>query len=247
MDTVAPDAISISAVAPKKLKFLLVSTHCQQYTGYSKVSWGILKELAKNPWLSVTHFGFQKFPQQQFQNGYRTYPANVRVIDAASLERPFEQGFGFTVLPDVIRKLSPDVVMIYNDMSVVSKFFAEIDKAGVPKTFKMWVYCDQVYTCQNQMFIDMLNLKAERIFAFTPFWRKCLKDQGVNRPLDVLLHGFDSATYVPLDRVQMRKELQIPEDARMKFVIDWFHFSLFLLRILNRLLCVLRRMPRIER
>jgi glycosyltransferase involved in cell wall biosynthesis len=103
--------------------------------------------------------------------------------------------------------------MIYNDMSVVSKFFAEIDKAGVPKTFKMWVYCDQVYTCQNQMFIDMLNLKAERIFAFTPFWRKCLKDQGVNRPLDVLLHGFDSATYVPLDRVQARKELQIPEDA----------------------------------
>jgi hypothetical protein len=113
----------------KRLKFLLVSTHCHQYTGYSKVSWGILKELAKNPWLSVTHFGFQKFPQQQFQNGYRPYPPSVRVIDAASLERPFEQGFGFTVLPDVIRKLSPDVVMIYNDMSVVAKFFAEIDKA----------------------------------------------------------------------------------------------------------------------
>ena len=205
-------SVSISTVS-SKLKFLLVSTHCQQYTGYSKVSWGILKELAKNPWLSVTHFGFQRFPQQQFQSGYRSYPSNVRVIDAASLERPFEQGFGFTVLPDVIRKLSPDVVMIYNDMSVVSKFLGEIDKAGLPKTFKMWVYCDQVYTCQNQMFIDLLNLKAERIFAFTPFWKKCLKDQGVNRPMDVLLHGFDSATYVPLDKKQARKELQIPEDA----------------------------------
>ena len=96
------ESVSISTVPPsaqavgsqKKLKFLLVSTHCQQYTGYSKVSWGILKELAKNPWLSITHFGFQKFPQQQFQSGYRSYPSNVRVIDAASLERPFEQGFG---------------------------------------------------------------------------------------------------------------------------------------------------------
>ena len=50
-------SVSISTVS-SKLKFLLVSTHCQQYTGYSKVSWGILKELSKNPWLSVTHFGF---------------------------------------------------------------------------------------------------------------------------------------------------------------------------------------------
>jgi glycosyltransferase involved in cell wall biosynthesis len=197
----------------KPLKFLLVSTHCHQYTGYSKVSWGILKELAKNPWLSVTHFGFQKFPNQQFQTGYRPYPPSVRVIDAASLERPFEQGFGFTVLPDVIRKLNPDVVMIYNDMSIIAKFFAEIEKSGVPKTFKMWVYADQVYNCQSQAFIDMLNLKAERIFAFSPFWKKCLKDQGVNRPLDIILHGFESNIYVPLDKAQARKELQMPEDA----------------------------------
>ena len=212
--TSLPTSVSVSVVDKRKpLKFLLVSTHCHQYTGYSKVSWGILKELGKNPWLSVTHFGFQKFPQQQFQTGYRPYPTNVRVIDAASLERPFEQGFGFTVLPDVIRKLSPDIVMIYNDMSVVSKFLAEVDKSGVPKTFKMWVYCDQVYTTQNQMFIDMLNLKAERIFAFTPYWKKCLKDQGINRPLDVLLHGFDSSIYVPIDKAQARKELQIPDDT----------------------------------
>lgn len=206
-------SVATSVPTQKKIKFLLVSTHCQQYTGYSKVSWGILKELSKVPWLAVTHFGFQKFPQQQFQPGYRAYPSNVRVIDAASLERPFEQGFGFTVLPDVIRKLNPDVVMIYNDMSVVSKFIAEMDKSGAPKTFKLWVYCDQVYNCQNQMFIDMLNLKAERIFAFSPFWKKCLKDQGVNRPLDVILHGFDSDIYVPLDRAQARRDLQIPEDA----------------------------------
>jgi len=58
-----------------------------------------------------------------------------------------------------------------------------------------------------------LNLKAERIFAFTPYWKKCLKDQGINRPLDVLLHGFDSSIYVPIDKAQARKELQIPDDT----------------------------------
>ena len=83
-----------------KLKFLLVSTHCHQYTGYSKVSYGLIRQLAKVPWLSVTHFGFQKFPNQQFPGDYRPYPAGVDVIDAAAAETPFEQGFGFKQLPE---------------------------------------------------------------------------------------------------------------------------------------------------
>ena len=111
----------------KKLKFMLVSTHCHQYTGYSKVSYGILRQLAQCPWLDVTHFAFQKFPQQQFAEGYRPYPSNITVIDACANETPFEQGFGFKQLPDAIRKEKPDVIMIFNDMSVVGKFLGEID------------------------------------------------------------------------------------------------------------------------
>jgi len=199
----------------RKLKFLLVSTHCQQYTGYSKISWGILKQLSKVPWLSITHFAFQKFPNQKFPDGYRAYPSNVKVFDAVQMEQPFEQGFGFKQLPDVIRKVNPDVVMIYNDMSVVGKFLMEIDKSGIPKNFKTWVYCDQVYTTQLQGYLDMLNMKAERIFAFTPFWKQCLKDQGINRPIDVLLHGFEPDVYKPLPRNEIRKQMKISEDAFM--------------------------------
>jgi glycosyltransferase involved in cell wall biosynthesis len=197
----------------RKLKFMLVSTHCHQYTGYSKVSYGILRQLAKIPWLEVTHFGFQKFPNQQFADGYRPYPSNVSVIDACANEKPFEQGFGFKQLPDAIRQRKPDVIMIFNDMSVVGKFLVEIDKSGIPKNFKTWVYCDQVYTTQLQGYLDMLNMKAERIFAFTPFWKQCLKDQGVNRPIDVILHGFDPDMYKILPRNEIRKNMKIPEEA----------------------------------
>lgn len=211
---------SLASVAPlplvpkgKKLKFLLVSTHCHQYTGYSKVSYGIIRQLATIPWLSVTHFGFQKFPQQQFADGYRPYPAGVEVIDAAALEQPFEQGFGFKQLPDVIKRVQPDVVMIYNDMSVVGKFIIDMDKAGIAGSVKTWVYCDQVYTTQLQGYLDMLNLKAERIFAFTSGWKQCLKDQGITRPIDVLLHGFEADLYRPLPRNEIRKNLKIPDDA----------------------------------
>ena len=76
-----------------KLKFLLVSTHMHQFTCYSKVSHNMIKELSQKPWLKLTHYGFQKMPQ--VPEGYRPYPSNVDVYDAATHEKPQQQGFGY--------------------------------------------------------------------------------------------------------------------------------------------------------
>lgn len=201
-----------------KLKMLMVSTHAHQFTGYSKVSYGFAKVLAKLPYLSLTHFGFQKNPQ--LPPNYRPYPPNVRVLDAAAMEKqsmppgsPPQQGFGFNVLVDTIRHEKPDVVFIYNDMSVVAKFLEEIRKSGIPRTFKIWLYVDQVYNTQMQGFLDVINRDADRVFAFTQYWKKCLKDQGITRPIDVLGHGFDKEIFFPQSRSEIRKKLGLPEDA----------------------------------
>ena len=195
----------------KKLKFMLVSTHLHQYTGYSKVSHNLVNELVKNPWLSITHFGFQKHPQ--IPADFRPYPEGVDVIDATALEKPAAQGFGFQILPDAIRRKEPDVVLIYNDMSVIARFLEELRKSGIPRTFKLWVYVDQVYTTQLQMYLDILNRDADRVFAFTPFWKQCLKDQGITRPLDVLLHGFDEKKFFPVPRDLVRKNMGLPQES----------------------------------
>jgi glycosyltransferase involved in cell wall biosynthesis len=204
-----------TAVTPKKIKFMLVSTHTQQYTGYAKVSHGILTELAKQPWLQLTHFGFQKQPE--VPAGFRPYPAGVDVIDAVALEKQLppaqqQQGFGYAALPDTIRRKRPHVVMIYNDLSVVTRFLEEIRKAGLPRTFQVWVYCDQVYTMQPQALLDILNRDADRIFTFTAYWKQCLKSQGITRPIDVLTHGFSSALCYPMPRDLARRQLQLPTD-----------------------------------
>jgi glycosyltransferase involved in cell wall biosynthesis len=195
----------------KNIRFMLVSTHVQQYTGYSKVSHGILTELAKVPRLDLIHFGFQKHPQPV--PGFRPYPSNVEVIDAAALEQPLQQGFGYQHLIEQVRKKNPHVVMIYNDMAVVSRFLEEIRKTASPRPFKVWVYCDQVYDCQHQTMIDMLNRDCDRVFAFTNYWKKQLKEQGVTRPLSVLGHGFDSKTFFSLPKDLARKSLKLPEEA----------------------------------
>jgi glycosyltransferase involved in cell wall biosynthesis len=194
-----------------KLRFMLVSTHAQQFTGYSKVSYGILEQLAKQPWLDLTHFGFQRHPQTP--PNFRPYPSNVSVVDAAALESPPQQGFGYQALVDTIRKKQPQVVMIYNDMAVVTRFLEEIRKSGIQRNFKLWIYCDQVYDCQLQGMIDLLNRDADRVFAFTAYWKKQLKDQGVTRPLSVLGHGFDPRVFYTVPRELARKSLKLPEDA----------------------------------
>lgn len=193
-----------------KLRFLLVSTHAHQYTGYSKVSHGILTELAKEDWLETTHFGIQKF--HDLPTTFRPYPPGVDVVDAAALEKPLQSGFGYAALPDVIRKKKPHVVMIYNDMAVVTQYVDAIRKSGVPRNFQLWVYCDQVYTTQSQMFLDILNRDTDRIFTFTNGWKKCLKEQGVTRPIDVLLHGYNSKQSFPVPRDLARKQLSLPTD-----------------------------------
>jgi glycosyltransferase involved in cell wall biosynthesis len=207
----SPTVLTFRERDPKKLQFLLVSTHCHQFTGYSKVSWGMVQQLSKLSWLQVTHYGFQKI--QQIPPQYRPYPSSVEVIDAASIEKPFQQGFGFSQLPEIIRKKQPHVVMIYNDMSVVTRFLEEIRKSGIPRTFKIWIYCDQVYPLQLQGYLDVLNRDADCVFAFSNYWKKCLKEQGVTRPLDVILHGFESNTFFPIPRDLARKKVGLPPDA----------------------------------
>jgi glycosyltransferase involved in cell wall biosynthesis len=197
-----------------KLKVLLVSTHIQQVTGYSKVSYGLIRTMAKQPWLSLTHYGFQKNPQMP--PNHRMYPHNVRSLDAASTEQPGQpgnNGFGFVALPETIRQEKPDVVIIYNDMAVITRFLEEIRKGGVTRNFKIWLYVDQVYNCQLQMYLDVINRDADRVFTFTKYWRQCLKDQGITRPVDVLQHGFDADIFKPISRLEARKKLNIPADA----------------------------------
>jgi glycosyltransferase involved in cell wall biosynthesis len=199
-----------TAQDPNRLQMLLVSTHVHQFTGYAKVSHGILTELAKQPWLQVTHFGFQRF--HDLPASFRQVPPGVDVIDAAATEKPIQQGFGFATLPDVIRRKKPQVVMIYNDLAVVTQFLEVIRKSGLPRTFKIWVYCDQVFNTQMQAHLDILNRDADRVFAFSPYWKKCLKDQGVNRPVDVLLHGFNSRQFFSVPKGLARKQLALPND-----------------------------------
>ena len=216
--------VTISTIpAPKRLKFMIVGTHTNQTTGYSKVMYHVIHELAKYPWIDLYHFAFQNFVK--VQQAKRVYPPNVNVFDPFPLEtNKEEQGFGFSQLPDYVRKVKPDVIMIYNDTSIICRFLDELSNKLSPqerKAYKMIIYLDQVYLTQRADFLQRIDNDTDIYFAFTDYWREVLKSQGIVKPIHILRHGFDPEVFKPLDRAAVRAKHKIPP-------------SMFLLLNLNR-------------
>jgi glycosyltransferase involved in cell wall biosynthesis len=205
------------ATVNKKRKFMLVGTHAHQTTGYSKVTYNIIKELAASSKFDLCHFGFQKFITTT-PDGYRPYPPTVDVYDPVLFEReqkaPAEQGFGFSQLVAYIRKQNPDVVLIYNDACVIHQFLEKMKELSAEerKRFKLIIYLDQVYTIQRPEFLQRMDVEADAFFAFTEFWKKTLVEQGIKKPVHVLRHGFDRDVYTSQNKAEIRKKHGIQDN-----------------------------------
>ena len=205
----------IPAVQPqiqKRVRFMLVGTHTNQTTGYSKVTHNIIHELAKYPWIDIYHFAFQNFVKNQQPN--RNYPPNVNVYDPFVNEKDnSEQGFGFSQLSNYVRQTKPDYMMIYNDASIICRFLDKLQENLQPeeRTYKLIIYLDQVYKIQRPEFLDRINKDTDVYFTFTNYWREILQQQGITKPIHVLRHGFEPNEFKPLNRDAMRKKHNIPQ------------------------------------
>lgn len=210
VETPKPVVVEASATNTKTVKILIVSTHANQANGYSKVIYNIIQQLATKPWLSVVHYGTHNMINADLG---RKYPTGVKVIDATALEKQKQTGLAFSELPAVINAEKPDVVFIYNDISVICAYIEEIRKSIENRFFKIWAYIDTCYQPQPQQMLDVINRDCERIFCFTKGWKETLKAQGITRPVDVLGHAFDTKMIRVVPRALARQTLGLPKDV----------------------------------
>lgn len=203
---------------PRKLKFCLVGTHIQQYTGYSKVTYEMVKKISTLDNIEMYHFGFQRAPAKP---DYRPYPENVNAFDAASAENPKEKGFGFNVFRKYIEDIQPDIILIYNDIGVITQFIMQLN--GMKKTFKLWIYYDQVYEYTHPRMINIINKFCDKVFFFTEGWKKYGQSQGIVKDSAVILHGLNSSMFyqMPKEEISLyRKKLGIDEKAFVIFNLN---------------------------
>jgi len=196
------------------MRFVLVSTHIDQTTGYSKVVYNLIKQSATlSPKVKTFHFGFQRHPGRL---SIHKYPEGVVSYDAAANEDPKEEGFGFNKIHEYLDMVNPDVVMIYNDPIIIYKFIEAMKHEPKKSTYKLWLYIDQVYNGIAQPLIDRMNQHADRIYCFTDMWKKKYLTYGEHPDIRVLGHAVDPSifTNLPIEaRHSQRSGLNIPTDG----------------------------------
>jgi glycosyltransferase involved in cell wall biosynthesis len=197
------------------MRFVLISTHIDQTTGYSKVAYNLLKQLGTlAPRVKTFHYGFQRHPSKP---SMRKAIEGVNLYDAAANEDPKEEGFGFNKIHEYLEMVNPNVVMIYNDPVVIHKFITDMKHDKASSTYKLWIYIDQVYDGIAQVLMDNIYKHADRIYTFTDIWKqKLLTQYGEFPDVRVLEHAVDSRMFSRLtgsERSSVRKNMNLPSDA----------------------------------
>jgi hypothetical protein len=147
------------------MRFVLVSTHTDQTTGYAKVAYNLLRQLATmTPKVKTYHFGFQRHPSRP---GFRKCPEGIIQYDAAANEDPKEEGFGFNKIHEYLEMVGPNVVMIYNDPLIIYRFIEAMKHERGKTPYKLWIYVDQVYQGIAQPLMDAIRDHADRVFCFS--------------------------------------------------------------------------------
>lgn len=196
------------------MRFVLVSTHTDQTTGYSKVAYNLLKQLATlSPRVKTFHYGFQRHPNRP---GLRKPIDGITVYDAAANEEPKEEGFGFNKIHEYLEMVNPNIVMIYNDPLIIYKFIESMKHERGKSPYKLWVYVDQVYEGIAMPLIQQINKHADRIYCFSDTWKQTYLTYEPVSDVRILEHAVDPTTFsvLPSDaRAQIRSNMNIPENA----------------------------------
>lgn len=196
------------------MRFLLVSTHVDQTTGYSKVSHNLLKQISTlSPKVKTFHFGFQRHPGR---TSVRKVPEGVITYDAAANEDPKEEGFGFNKIHEYVEMVNPDVVMIYNDPLIVMRFIESMKHERGKSSYKLWIYLDQVYEGIAQPLIETIRDHSDRIYCFSDLWKKKFADYGPFPDVRVLEHAVDPTVFSCMAAssvASVRTNLNVPSDA----------------------------------
>ena len=194
-----------------KRKVLFCGTHPYQFNGYSKVVYELSKELAKYDDIKLYIWGFQNFYDVKDHVKERELPDTVEIYDAYKNEEPKNKGFGEKLFCDYVKQLSPDIVIVYNDLIVITTLLKNLGTIQDRK-FKIVPYIDIVYKNEKQGLIDFICSNSDGGIAFTEYWKECLIEQNFSKKLWTVEHGFNRNQYFPVPKHVARKYFELNQD-----------------------------------
>ena len=183
-------------------KIFFMCTHCNQGTGYGRVSNMITNYLVRTH--DVVYYAFQGYRGQEVSD--RFIDPRIKFIDALELDPESPSGFGDKGIIPSLNKENPDYLFIYNDISVCYSILNMV----LPGTFKVVLYVDIVYPWEDISKIRWLREHSEQFYVFSKYWKDHLQEMNVTS--DILYHGVDTHKYMVIDTVKAKEQLGFHEN-----------------------------------
>jgi glycosyltransferase involved in cell wall biosynthesis len=195
-----------------KKRVVFCGTHPAQFNGYSKVVFELCKNLLSHSDIELFIFGFQNFYKSDIHGKERLLENCEEIFDVYNNEEPKKKGFGENLIKDYVLKVNPDIVVIYNDLVVISSLLNKL-KEIENRQFKIVPYIDIVYKNEKNHMIKYINDHVDGAIMFTNHWKEVIENQGFTKPLYVMPHGFNKEMFYPIPKHIARKFVGIDENA----------------------------------
>lgn len=219
------------------MRILFFATYPTQATGYARIG-NILSNFLADNGHDVHYIGISNFEDQAID---RYIHPNIKMIDALKERNEGStEMYGVDIMNDIIERVKPDIVFIYNDIIVINRIINEFITKNINKTFKLCIYLDLVYEYEKLIYFKNINIWSDLIFAFSECWKKNLLKIGIQEEkICILPHGIDSDKFYKIDvsdskqffgfknddfvvlntnRNSYRKAIDISIDAFIKFL-----------------------------
>ena len=204
-------------IAMKAMKIGFCGTHPYQYNGYSRVAFELTRRLAAAGH-EVHYFGFQNYYGAGDQRkAERDVSGLASVFDAHEEEKKLDEdqrtgGFGDNLVRGWAEERGLDVVVIYNDLLVLSRLLGKLRAPDKPSVrCKIVAYVDLVYRFENEALLNYIRNNTDAVVAFTQYWADELTAAGFGRVF-VAEHGFSDDVFKPLPKSLARAYVGLPDE-----------------------------------
>jgi hypothetical protein len=188
----------------KKQKLLWIGDCCIP-SGFGRVSESILSRIHENYDLTVMAINYwgqgHNFP-------FTCLPASTK--------NP-QDPYGFEYLEELFLSVKPDIVVGFNDVWILHRYWEIIKKYKNTNPFKWITYFP---VDGGGWFPEVLQWfdDVDLAITYTDFAANVVKDGGYKGRVEVLEHGIDSQIFFPLDKTECRKAIgKMTEDEFIVF------------------------------
>ena len=144
---------------------MFMCTHANQGTGYARSAAHIVNYLADQPDTEVVYYAFQNYKEQAIKD--RFIDPRIRFVDAIELDPVSPKGFGDAGIVPTFAQEKPDILFIYNDISVCESILKIL---GTIST-QVVLFLDLVYPWEDTQRFEYLRQRVDLCYVLTQSWK----------------------------------------------------------------------------